>query len=705
MRLALNDGGKQILDLKSRNEAIDLWNLKEFLRRGDGRANWPFFAEHAIMKRWDAAHTETNHGLPYNIFLQNIHIPAWRKDPLPNDISRMILAAKHFNLEFTGLSISKEIKLQMPIWAHKALIPSSFDKIRRKDSLRCLRHNHQTQTVADILIIADRKTTIANRPHLVNPSGIGRKNCGCPPCRRDRIEFGCTNPGECVEAARGLIGCIHPKWNPLLGNQDLDEELALTDAEITANEGGGEEEPVTFDPSLRLTDMSHGFRIFASEDHPKTTCTKRRRSQQVDGLQHMDVYLHAKILRAGEANSEMVALILKRDALGIETKEALRLTFSTLEVHASFNTCLLGGLLHVLLETPNNVPLNIYSPSTFLGKTLVTERQKSENNMLNANFQLIKCTIAAMQERTGRTRLARVRANPAIEMRTQSATPITVDTDIDVMFVTPGVRLQEGTQRSFTKIIQSLNDKPLRKSTENHLDRIRCCIADEFNFEPTDAAIWSSLRSTHIHRLSRNFLWKSVHNIYHVGAFWERIPHLEMFATCSACRLPESMEHIMLECESPGQRQIWYLAQTLWQLRYNPWPKLNWGLLLGCGLARFKSIKGTPIPAKNRFFAILISNSMRLLWTLRNERLFESRPCPSEREIHNRWVAALNTALRRDQLLTNNFKFGHLALKKHIVLKTWSGTLLDEDSLPDDWSKLKGVLVGIRPITQQNGVG
>ncbi|KAJ6492705.1 hypothetical protein C8R47DRAFT_975515 [Mycena vitilis] len=169
----------------------------------------------------------------------------------------MILAAKHFNLEFTGLSISTEIKLQMPIWAHKALILSRFDKIRRKDSLRCLRQNHQTRRVADILVIADRRTTIANRPHLVNPSGIGRKNCGCPPCRRDRIEYGCTNPGECVEAARGLIGCIQPKWNPLLGNQDLDEELALTDAETTANNGGGEEdEPLTFDPSLRLTDMS-----------------------------------------------------------------------------------------------------------------------------------------------------------------------------------------------------------------------------------------------------------------------------------------------------------------------------------------------------------------------------------------------------------------------------------------------------------------
>ncbi|KAJ6460474.1 hypothetical protein C8R47DRAFT_952978, partial [Mycena vitilis] len=165
-------------------------------------------------------------------------------------------AAKHFNLEFTGLSISTEIKLQMPIWAHKALILSRFDKIRRKDSLRCLRQNHQTRRNHHCKSPASSKSIRNREEKLWLPSMPTS-------CRRDRIEYGCTNPGECVEAARGLIGCIQPKWNPLLGNQDLDEELALTDAETTANNGGGEEdEPLTFDPSLRLTDMSHGFRIF-----------------------------------------------------------------------------------------------------------------------------------------------------------------------------------------------------------------------------------------------------------------------------------------------------------------------------------------------------------------------------------------------------------------------------------------------------------
>ncbi|KAJ7506394.1 hypothetical protein B0H11DRAFT_1707127, partial [Mycena galericulata] len=129
------------------------------------------------------------------------------------------------------------------------------------------------------------------------------------------------------------------------------------------------------------------------------------------------------------------------------------------------------------------------------------------------------------------------------------------------------------------------------------------------------------------------------------------------------------------------------------------------GLLLGCGLVRFKSPRGKTVPAQNRFFTTIISTSMKLIWTLRNERVFETHKAASETEIHNRWVSVMNTALRRDKLLTNKVRFGSLAIKKQLVLDTWSGTLLNEDSLPDDWTQSKGVLVGIRPITRNNGVG
>jgi hypothetical protein len=161
----------------------------------------------------------------------------------------------------------------------------------------------------------------------------------------------------------------------------------------------------------------------------------------------------------------------------------------------------------------------------------------------------------------------------------------------------------------------------------------------------------------------------------------------------------------MLECLAPSAQQVWRLAEKFWRLRYTSWIKLNWGLLLGCGLPRFRSSKGRILTAKNRLFTITVSTSMHLIWKLRNERMFETHTHASEPEIHNRWVAMMNLTLKRDQLLTDRVRFGSLATNKQLVPNTWSGTLLDEDSLPDDWIKQKGVLVGIWPNTPKIGMG
>jgi hypothetical protein len=61
----------------------------------------------------------------------------------------------------------------------------------------------------------------------------------------------------------------------------------------------------------------------------------------------------------------------------------------------------------------------------------------------------------------------------------------------------------------------------------------------------------------------------------------------------------------------------------------------------------------------------------------------------------DQWLKAINGALQRDRLSTNEVKFALLTFKKDVVLNTWSGLLMDEDSLPDDWTN-EGVLVGMR---------
>ncbi|KAJ7049158.1 hypothetical protein C8F01DRAFT_1353697 [Mycena amicta] len=249
--------------------------------------------------------------------------------------------------------------------------------------------------------------------------------------------------------------------------------------------------------------------------------------------------------------------------------------------------------------------------------------------------------------------------------------------------------LSQGSQRTFTKVINLIQSTEIRKSTFVNLERTRETVKEIWNFNPTNEQIWNSHRAAHIPRRVRNFIWKCMHNSYYTGEIWLKMTNLEHFAECAHCKAVENLDHIMLECNNQYTKQIWMLSEELWRMRYRVWPRLNWGLLLDY---------------RNRFFAILVSNSMYLIWKLRNEHRFEQK-IHSHSEIHNRWVATMNAALKRDILLTNKIRFGQLAFNKESVLNTWSGILWNEESLPDDWTRTKGVLVGIRPISERNGVG
>ncbi|KAJ6490931.1 hypothetical protein C8R45DRAFT_825988, partial [Mycena sanguinolenta] len=223
---------------------------------------------------------------------------------------------------------------------------------------------------------------------------------------------------------------------------------------------------------------------------------------------------------------------------------------------------------------------------------------------------------------------------------------------------------------------------------------------------PEDKDIWMSIRSTVIRRVTRNFLWKCIHDIFRIGHFWNHIENSEIIGQCPHCKVDETMEHIMLDCAAPGQRQIWMLCVKLWELKHNKWPRLNWGVLLGCNLLKFKSAKRKLLHSKCRLFAILVSSSMHLIWHLRNERRFPSTLHETTSiEVHNRWVGTINLALKRDRLLANKFHFGRSAFDRQMVLNTWSGTLWEEDALPDDWIQSDRVLVGMRPLLIKRGIG
>ncbi|KAJ7822344.1 hypothetical protein B0H14DRAFT_2370795 [Mycena olivaceomarginata] len=101
----------------------------------------------------------------------------------------------------------------------------------------------------------------------MNPSGIGRKNCGCVLCYRDRTQLDCENHGVCIETAKNDGNIILPKWNPMTTNPDLSEDLELTDEEREGNNLPIEADRIfVFDPTLTLSEMAKGYRIFAVEE-------------------------------------------------------------------------------------------------------------------------------------------------------------------------------------------------------------------------------------------------------------------------------------------------------------------------------------------------------------------------------------------------------------------------------------------------------
>lgn len=162
------------------------------------------------------------------------------------------------------------------------------------------------------------------------------------------------------------------------------------------------------------------------------------------------------------------------------------------------------------------------------------------------------------------------------------------------------------------------------------------------------------------------------------------------------------MDHILLECSDPMAKVVWRLAETLWKKKMPTWPVLkNMGSIIACTLASFKSPEGKILAGANRLYRIIISESAHLIWKMRNKKLFDPPKSedekPTEAEIQNKWLKAINMRLKLDMAMTKE-KYGTKALKRRLVLQTWRGTIYNKENLPPDWTQKTGVIVGIEHL-------
>ncbi|KAJ3718590.1 hypothetical protein DFJ43DRAFT_1005821 [Lentinula guzmanii] len=72
----------------------------------------------------------------------------------------------------------------------------------------------------------------------------------------------------------------------------------------------------------------------------------------------------------------------------------------------------------------------------------------------------------------------------------------------------------------------------------------------------------------------------------------------------------------------------------------------------------------------------------------------------STQEVYSRWYKLTNDRSEPDRQMTHQ-KYGKKALSKKLVLQTWKSILAHEEPLPQDWTTMNGVLVGITGMVEE----
>ncbi|KAH9891236.1 hypothetical protein C8Q73DRAFT_651532, partial [Cubamyces lactineus] len=249
------EGGLGLLDVKARNDAIDLVWVREYLSLKAGRATWTSLADALLARAVAATAKRTDPNARVNAFLQTWEVSTRTAAGLPPPLLRLVRAAKKYGVALHSPNPREEVVERMPIWYHLALVEGR-DSANCK-SAKCLRTNHKVMTVAQCAQIAARayRGTPQHRPTL---------ECECRPCIIDRVDRACENPARCVAAAGRMIAKLKPKWNPTVKLPA--DHLTLTKTRLEENcAARSDGDRITFNPTVSDASLAESFRVFTDE--------------------------------------------------------------------------------------------------------------------------------------------------------------------------------------------------------------------------------------------------------------------------------------------------------------------------------------------------------------------------------------------------------------------------------------------------------
>ncbi|KAJ7059966.1 hypothetical protein C8F01DRAFT_1084395 [Mycena amicta] len=365
------------------------------------------------------------------------------------------------------------------------------------------------------------------------------KECNCHACYGDR-DRSCQDPHKCMKAAKMKMDSILPKWDlrNASGNED---ELAPN---ILPPDNGG---VITCTDRPTIKDLAEGFRIFTRPHLAKPEADDPLQLPELEDAHTIRFSISSEVINAGSAE-------------------------------ASAKLGIVSGDSELAFIVPNELPQT--EDVSELIATILCLRMAPPTAQVDIELRDGSALKSFCLKATGWEDLGWINSPSGYIYRPSTPTKGTC------------AKLSEMTQSLLYKHIRARKTAKDRKQTVENLKLIQSSYKANFGTLPTNGSIWSSIRTKYLSQKARNFFWKSIHGAHRIGKYWKNIPTMEDRAKCSHCGDTESLQHILIECERPGRKEIWRLAKTLWEKKSLPWHEPSLGGVLGAGLAVFRDANG-----------------------------------------------------------------------------------------------------------------
>ncbi|KAI0326748.1 hypothetical protein GY45DRAFT_1229415, partial [Cubamyces sp. BRFM 1775] len=114
----VSEGGLVLLDVKARNEALDLVWMRDYLDLSERRHKWAYLADAVFAGAARTAHRTMAPEVKLNQFIQTWKVNAKLNGPLPPDMARAIRTARKYGLCAAAQKVDVLLQNELPIWAH-----------------------------------------------------------------------------------------------------------------------------------------------------------------------------------------------------------------------------------------------------------------------------------------------------------------------------------------------------------------------------------------------------------------------------------------------------------------------------------------------------------------------------------------------------------------------------------------------------------